>query len=138
MSQVPKFGFAALLAPSIVPFLFLALVGVSSEKLEGLNALAAFWIAVVSYAGFFAFGYPLAKLLDKRGVLSITTLLVSGLICGAMVGVLLGVAFGYFFGSYKAPTLQLLFTFGGLGGLVALAFGFLARIRWSKSSLQDS
>jgi hypothetical protein len=136
LSQVPKFGSAALLAPSIVPLLFIALVGISSEKLEGLNVVAVFWITVVSYAGFFVFGYPLAKLLDKRGVLSIGTLLVSGLICGAIVGVLLGLVIGNFLGSYKAPTLRLLFTFGGLGGLVAFAFGLLANVRWSRGPFQ--
>lgn len=116
----------------------MALVGVSDESMEGLNALVVFWIAVVSYAGFYAFGYPLAKLLDKRDSLSIGTLLASGFICGAIVGLLCGIVVGSLLGSYKAPTLSLLFVFGGLGGLVAFVFGLMAKVRWSKDPFQHS
>ena len=116
----------------------MALVGISNDSMEGVNALVVFWIAVVSYVGFYAFGYPLAKLLEERDSLSIGTLLVSGFICGAIVGLLLGIIGGSLFGSYKAPTLTSLIVCGGLGGLVAFVFGVLAKVRWSKSSFRDS
>jgi len=55
----------------------MALVGITDDSMEGINTFVLFWIAVVSYVGFYAFGYPLAKLLDERDSLSIGTLLVS-------------------------------------------------------------
>lgn len=116
----------------------MVLVGISDESMEGLNALVVVWIAVVSYVGFYAFGYPLAKLLHKRDSLSIGTLVVSGFICGAIVGLLLGIVVGSLFGAFKAPTLSFLIVFGGLGGLVAFVFGLMARVRWSKDPFQDS
>lgn len=138
LSELKRSSAAALLAPSIVPLIAMALVGISGESMEGLNALVVVWIAVVSYAGFYAFGYPLAKLLDKQDSLSIGTLLASGFICGAIVGLLVGIVVGSFLGSYKAPTLSLLFVFGWLGGLVAFVFGLMAKVRWSKDPFQHS
>lgn len=137
MSQLTRFGAAALLAPSIVPLIAVVLVGITDDSMEGINALVIFWISVVSYVGFYAFGYPLAKLLEERDSLSIGTLLVSGFICGAIVGLLLGIIGGSLFGSYKAPTLTSLIVFGGLGALVAFVFGLLAKVRWSKGSFRD-
>jgi len=115
----------------------MALVGITDDSMEGINTFVLFWIAVVSYVGFYAFGYPLAKLLDERDSLSIGTLLVSGFICGATVGLLLGIIGGSLFGSNKAPTLTSLIVFGWLGGLVAFVFGLLAKVRWSKDSFRD-
>lgn len=93
---------------------------------------------VVSYSGFYTFGYPLAKYLDRRNSLSIGTLLVSGFICGAIVGVIVGMVIGNLLGAHNAPTLSVLFVFGGLGGLVAFVFGILAKVRWSKDAFQSS
>jgi len=138
LSELKRFSAAALLAPSIVPLIAMALVGISGDSMQGINALVVVWIAVVSYAGFYAFGYPLAKLLDKQDSLSIGTLLASGFICGAIVGLLLGIVVGSFLGSYKSPTLSLLFVFGWLGGLVAFVFGLMAKVRWSKGPFQHS
>jgi len=138
MSELKGSSAAALLAPSIVPLIAMALVYIADESMEGLNGVVVVCIAVISYAGFYAFGYPLAKLLEKRGSLSIGTLLLSGFLCGAIVGLLLGIVVGGLVASYKTPTLRLLFVFGGLGGLVAFVFGILARVRWSKDPLQNS
>lgn len=129
-----KFGPASLLAPAIVPLLVLAVIGNSGEGMGRLNALTIFLIAFVSYAGFFAFGYPLAKALDERSTLSISTMLLSGLQRGAIVGAILGLVVGGLLSSFSAPSLILLFSlgglvaFGGLGALVAFLFGVLSSV----------
>lgn len=140
MRRPEKFGPASLLAPAIVPLLALAVISSSGERVEGLSAATVFLITVVSYAGFFAFGYPLAKVLDERGTFSISTMLLSGLTRGAVVGAILGLIIGGLLSSFNAPSLILLFSFGGLvsfgvlGGLVAFLFGLLSNVLPPKES----
>ena len=134
MRRREKFGPASLLAPAIVPLLVLAVIGSTGEGMGRLNALTVVLGSFVSYAGFFAFGYPLAKVLDERSTFSISTMLLSGLIRGAVVGAILGLLIGGLLSSFSAPTLMLLFSlgglvaFGGLGALVAFLFGLLSNV----------
>lgn len=138
VSQLKEPNFAALLAPAIVPFVAVAVIIGTGEHVRGLNSVMVFWTAVVSYASFFAFGYPLAKLLDKRDYLSICTLMAGGFVCGAVVGVLVGLGIGTVLGSYKALPIVMLIIFGGLGALVAFTFGLLAKVRWSRNPFQGN
>ena len=78
----------------------------------------------------------MAKLLDKRDHLSVCTLMTGGFVCGAVIGALVGLGIGAILGSYKLLPIAVLIIFGGLGALVALAFGLLAKVRWSRDPFQ--
>ncbi|MGB5630782.1 MAG: hypothetical protein WBM57_15550 [Woeseiaceae bacterium] len=131
MRELKDYGNAAWTAPLVVPIVVAVLSLVVDRGFTELAALMVFFAAVVSYAGSFALGYPLAILLDRKGALSMWTLTVIGLTGGGLVGVVVPLFLPRLFGPYTLPPSGFILALAGFGALVAISFGLMAKVRWT-------
>ena len=129
------FGLASILAPLSVPVSALFFIVVVSGAPSNLDGVFLFWVSIISYFGFFVFGLPLALILRKYGRLYIWSLVLGGAAGGAVVAmsIFLFLRFVLDFGAMK-NIFGATMIFAILGSVVALSFGLLARVSWSKNS----
>jgi hypothetical protein len=128
---------AFLVAPLVVPLLFLAVLYLSPSPTAPFFGTALFISGFIAYVGIFMFGIPIYEFLRARNLTAFWIAPAAGVVVGAIMMYVFFVLLGLFFGSSISDTLSdfgrpdvLLFSLGfgaPAGAAVGATFWLIAR-----------
>ena len=137
MSDTMRQVIAFLVAPLVVPLLFLAVLYLSPPGIESIFGTALFVSGFIAYVGTFMFGIPIYEFLRARNLTAFWIAPAAGVVVGAIMMYVFFVLLGLFFGTSISDTLShfgrpdlLLFSLGfgaPAGAAVGATFWLIAR-----------